>query len=112
MSTEEGRWLEGLDERTERERMTAAHDPAAGAGLDCDECGHPLDQHGASGCMDSDHPDERDNLGFCVCQRPLADLLPSVLNNVWFAGYVYGHRQACPGRCTHGLPRNPYGGMR
>lgn len=29
MSTEEGRWLEGLDERTEQERKAAADQPTA-----------------------------------------------------------------------------------
>lgn len=26
----------------------------------------------------------------------------------WKVGYVTGHRQACHGRCTHGVARNPY----
>lgn len=56
----------------------------------CPECDHPLDEHGKYGCMDSDHPGERNQLGFCVCLRSLTELLSSILSDADAAGFQRG----------------------
>lgn len=47
-----------------------------------------------------------------VLKRNITAVLPRVIaatkHAVWAEGYVTGHRQACRGRCTRGVARNPY----
>lgn len=38
-----------------------------------------------------------------------ADWLAQQRAEAWAEGYAHGHQQACPGGCTHGVARNPYG---